>query len=738
MAATTYAALEETAERQPYKAVNPNHPRLALKHGKLFLLMDTQGEMPGDRTLGYGLFADDTRWLNRWQLSLNGAPLLLLNHSVLDGFAGRFVLSNETLPEIPAQSLLVERKLVINRGLTECLTVTNFHSEPIDVELKIDFDNDFADMFEVRGANRQKRGSLMQPVVQPDNSSVALAYLGLDSILRETFVHFLSLYPSSLSGSRAIFRFTLARHEEKSIEISITQRQVDTRAHAHACSCGHQHDAEQHVPEAQPTKTYEVEREVAAQAYDAWRQSVAQVQTDNAAFNAVLERAYQDIYLLRQESDNGRAIAAGVPWFAVPFGRDSAITALQTVQFMPELAADVLRILALHQGREHDEETAQEPGKIMHELRVGEMARMKEIAFRPYYGTVDATQLWLMLLGQYVDATGDLALARQLWPNVEAAEAYLSRSLRRGYITYGGKPGAALSNQGWKDSGNSIVYSDGALARAPIALCEAQGYLYAAWRSVASVAAKMGKKAYAANLRNKAMRLAARFRRDFWMKDKQFVALALDGDLRQCDVVSSNPGHLLGLGILDSHQEPLVAKRLMESDMFCGWGIRTLSAKEVSYQPMDYQLGSVWPHDNGFAIEGLARTGHTSKAHAVMKALFDLALAHDDLRLPELVCGFEKGNDDKPVRYPVACVPQAWAAGSVFQLLKGCLSMQPDAAGSRLHLERSALPAWLGKVCVKNLRIGASVLTVEFTRQDDGSTAVSVAQQAGPAIRLLK
>jgi len=438
--------------------------------------------------------------------------------------------------------------------------------------------------------------------------------------------------------------------------------------------------------------------------YESWRAGQARITTGSAAFNEVLEQSYRDLYLLRQTTAGRPAMAAGVPWFAVPFGRDSLVVGLQTLSLMPDMSKEVLEVLAHYQGKKTVVETAERPGAIMHELRPGEMARLGEIAFRPYYGTVDATPLWLWLFAEYVLLTGDYAFGRKLWPQVRAALQFVEREVAStGYITYGGRGDTALSNQGWKDSGNCIVYSNGQLAKGPIAVCEAQGYLYAAWYKLAKVASHLGYKSMSLNLRHQSIALKARFNRQFYMPEQAFYAIALDGAGKRCDVISSNPGHLIVTGILPHKRALEVAKRMMEPDMFSGFGVRTLSSKEIAYQPMDYQVGAVWPHDNGFLVAGLCQVGDLEGAHKILRALTDVALSQSDRRLPELFCGFERGTLQTPVPYPVACIPQLWAAGSVFHMTQSLLLVAAQA-GSASSLGGKAVPDWLQYIKVEGLR----------------------------------
>lgn len=718
MTTSELPVVQVAPDEQVYKAENPNHPRLVLKHGSVFMIADDQGFFPVGQRLGYGLYRDDTRWLNRWDVTLNGKRMFFLNGCVDEGYAGVFEFSNPRMTAfratVPEQSLIVRRDVVITDGMTDRIEVKNFHKEAVDVEIAISFDSDFADMFEVRGETRKARGWMHPCQTSFDRRQVMLGYKGLDHIERKTFINFLSLVPDEIIGKTALFRFRLERHETRVIE---------TKVMAYASN--------RDKLTALGDTSFTIERGIADARWNGWRQRVATIVTENDEFNDVVNRALSDMYILRQETPFGPCLAAGVPWFAVPFGRDDCIAALQTVPVMPDLSREVILFLAHWQGKKTDLVTDERKGKIMHELRVGEMANMHEIAFRPYYGTVDATQLWLMLISEYVKWTGDLDLVRGIWKNIQLALDFLASETSDRYLRYGGS--GALTNRGWKDSGNSIIYSDGEQAVGPIALCEPQGYLYSAWTGIATLADAIGKKRVATGLRKRAELLKANFNVDFWMAEKGFIALALDGKGRQCDVISSNPGHLLMTGILDHDKAVKVAQRMMQPDMFCGWGIYTLASSEVGFQPMDYQLGSVWPHDNGIAIVGMCGIGQSSSAHKVMRGLFDVARRQHDRRLPELFCGFEKTGSRGPTRYPVACVPQAWAAGAVFHMLAGCFNIIPDALNNRLRIVNPSVPAWLGTIEVTGLRLGKSTFDITLEPNKDGYTAVQVRRTSGDA-----
>jgi glycogen debranching enzyme len=707
---------EALGQAAPLEAANPNHSRLALKQGKHFMVLALSGMMPDATACGYGLYCDDTRYLSRWELTLNQRDLVLLSSSCEEGFTGSFVYGNPALPGLPEQSLMVRRQLVVvGDGMHEKLTVSNYRNRPAEVELTIRYAADFADMFEVRAQRRARRGQYAIPRQSRKGRRVLLGYTGLDGALMQTAIDFLGRRPDYLDAFQARFALKLGPRQSQALEVAVT-----TRYRGREARSGTSGRFDNRLAELRA-------------GYERWRAAGASISTDNATFNELLERCYRDLYMLRQPTPRGPALAAGIPWFAVAFGRDQAITAMQTLPLMPGLSREVIGVLAAYQGTGYDDYTEESPGRIMHELRLGEMARLREIPFVPYYGTVDATALWLRLLCRYVEWTWDLGLARRLWPRVRQALAYLDREIEAGggYLRYGGRGDAALTNQGWKDSGDSVMYRDGELARPPVALCEPQGYLYAAWRQLSRLAAMLGHPRVSARLARQASALKQRFNQDFWMEAPGFVALALDGQGRQCDVISSNPGHLLATAILDDARAASVAETLMGQEMFCGWGIRTLSAGERAYNPMSYHNGSVWPHDNSLAVEGLCAIGRRSSAHAVMAGLFEAARHQADLRLPELFCGFERAGSAGPVRYPVSCVPQAWAAGSMLQMLTACLGLVPDAKRKELHVVSPSLPSWLGAVTVTGLRVGDGAVDLRFVSAGDHTSCQPLTSRGG-------
>lgn len=681
-------------------------PRVVLKQSGTMLMLNPQGLMPRSPDQAFGMFADDTRGLRELDLRIDGQPLTFVSGGADSSYSASFSYDAPLLAGIKARAVTVQSGLVVHADdFFYKLALTNDSDEAVKFDLEISFGAGFEDVFEVRGSDRKLRGVSHSPHVI-DVQKVELAYVGLDAVHRSVRVEFGGGAPDVLAGHRAVYSVCLQPGERREVSMRVSYK-TDKASHE----------------TSEVDWSFDRSLSSARADFDSWMHGNAEVDTSNATLNKVIRRAVEDINMLRL---GPLGIAAGLPQFAVPFGRDSAITGLQTCWLMPQLSRNIILALASYQGTKYDAVTAEEPGKIMHELRTGEMVKNGEAPFGPYYGTVDATQLWLMLIAEYTRWSSDLALSAQLWPKIEAAVSFLRRRSRRtGFITYGGRPGEALANQCWKDSYNSIMYSDGKLAVAPIAVCEAQGYLYSAFVGVAELARKHGRSAFARRLEARAETLKLHFRRHFWMPKKGFVALALDKHHRQCDVISSNPGHLLGLGLLTPRQEKLVAKRLMKPDMFNGWFIRTLASSEVAYDESDYQRGAGWPHDNGLAAVGMRTIGQHEDAIKVFAAHVDIASAAGDFRLHELYCGNARTPDaTEPVHYKVACVPQAWAAGSILHMLRACIN--PSPSNGALKIVKPFLPDWLPSVTVSRLKLGDAEVDVRFARNSRGRTECTV------------
>jgi glycogen debranching enzyme len=689
------------------------HPRLVLKHGSHFLVMDQSANIPGCNTLGYGYYRYDTRHLSQWEMTLDDIPLSLLSSSVLEGYAGTFLYTNPQTDLVPQQTLMTQRDIVLGDALWERVILQNYHNQPLECVLKFTYQSDFADMFEVRGLNVPERGKRMVPVPGKNGRSLFLAYRALDNSLLETLIEFFGVTPDAISEGEVVLRLVLPPRGSREFQTCITTR-WDGLTTGEVRKLG-----------------YIEARRTADQKYKEWLNRATRLKTEHQVFDLATDRAYRDLYILRQPTPRGQGLSAGIPWYCAVFGRDSAITAWQIMPFLPDLARECLEVLAAYQGKATDVYRAEVPGKIMHELRLGELARTGQIPHTPYYGTVDATQLWLYVLAQYIDWSGDLDFARELWPQVKGALSFIESSLdERGYLSYIRESEKGLENQGWKDSGDSVMHTDGSLCTPPIALCEVQGYIYAAWLEIARIADLLGYYGMARKLRINAADLKHRFQRDFWMESEHFVALALDADARPATVISSNPGHLLFTGILDDDKAHAVADRIMGPELYCGWGARTLSRGTIAYNPMSYHNGSVWPHDNAIIAEGLRRLGRTEDVQRIMLSLLEVAQFEPDFRLPELFCGFERDGSYRPIEYPVSCSPQAWAAGSTLQLLKACLNLQPDACNGVIRIVEPDLPDWFGRVFVRGLRVGQAILDLSFTKHE-GISSCQVLHKSG-------
>jgi glycogen debranching enzyme len=695
----------------PFVMTDSAHPRNAVKHGSNFLVLDESGLIPSCNTLGYGYYRYDTRHLSSIEILLNDRPLSLLSSDFTKGYAAECLYTNNHSETIAQQKITVKREIVLTDVLWEKIELENFDFGPLEVDLSIRYQSDFADIFEVRGTNRPARGQRMLPT--NDASTIFLAYRGLDKVLLETVIDFKNITPTKISDGEAIFRLKLPVRKPVSLEICISTRWNQQSPRLVASS-----------------ESYKEAETIADNSYNAWREDMTTIETDLPMFNVAIENCYRDLYMLRQPTPRGLGIAAGIPWYCALFGRDTAITALQMLPFAPDLARACIDVLAAYQGEKTDIFRAERPGKILHELRVGEMVRMKEIPHDPYYGSVDATQLWLILLSEYIDWTGDVEYAHQMWPHVKLALRFLEQSTRTGYISYKKESPVGLENQGWKDSGDSVTHKNGILAEPPIALCEAQGYLYAAWIRTARLAQLLSFNQLAIKLQHRARTLKESFQRDFWMEDENFVAIALDKDLQQVQSVSSNPGHCLWSEILSPEQSMHVADRLMSNDLFSGWGIRTLSSEASSYNPLSYHNGSVWPHDNGIICAGLRKLGRTDDILRILTAMYDAMRRQSDFRLPELFCGFERADATQPIDYPVSCRPQAWAAGAIFQMLRACVNVSPDATNKRLRIVDPVLPKWLNQLRIYGLKLGQAEVDIAL-RREGGATYCSVLRKQG-------
>jgi glycogen debranching enzyme len=687
-----------------------------LKRDALFGCFDRHGDIVPWEGSGQGLYAEDTRYLSRLELRLDGARPLHLNTTVRDdGSVLAVELMNPDVQRgdriaVPKGSVHVLRRKLLRDGIChEQVRLANHGLEPVELTLELSFEADFADLFEVRGTPRQRRGVRRPPVVEA--GALVFAYEGADGRARATCVRF-DEPPTVIEPSGARYRVRLAPAEALALQWEIVpQRPGVVPAPSLAYDDARRHHEARLVVES----------------------SGCRLASSNPMLDRWLQRSASDLDMLTTALPTGPYPYAGVPWYCTTFGRDALITAHQCLWLRPELARGTLAFLASTQATERDPATDAEPGKILHEARASEMALTREVPFARYYGSVDATPLFVMLAAGYWRRSGDDEFMRGLWPHVVAAMRWIEEYGDRdgdGFVEYARESGDGLIQQGWKDSHDSVFHSDGRMAAPPIALCEVQGYAYAARTAAAGLAQMMGDEAAASRWQGQAEALRAQFLQRFWSEDLGMYAMALDGGKQRCEVASSNAGHALWAGIATPEHAARIAARLLEPDMFSGWGVRTLGTGEVRYNPMSYHNGSIWPHDNALICEGLARYGQVDAALALLGAAFDTSLHFADARLPELFCGFPRRAGEEPTRYPVACSPQAWAAGAVFGMLAGCLGLTIDAHERRVQLRSPRLPAFVDWLRVEGISVSGGAVDLLLQRYKD-SVGVEVTRREG-------
>jgi glycogen debranching enzyme len=672
----------------------------ALRHAEMFLVADELGDVSG---FGDGLFHDDTRMLSRLRVSLGNRQLSLLGSTVSqDNVLFTAHLANGSIPPLGGHAVpkevihLVRTRLLWENRLYETLRLTNYRRGEVVVPVAIDFAADFQDMFEVRGEHRKARGRMLAPVIA--ENGVDLRYAGLDGNVRNCALAF-SPAPAQLTAGRAQFLVTLPERQSVALyfEIGTERGPAPSRARMRAAIA--QARASMH----------------------AHRHSGATPRSSDRLFNRWIGQSRADLALLTAELPTGPYPYAGIPWFATPFGRDAIVTALQMLWLDPSLARGVLGFLAATQAQTTDPFTCAVPGKILHETRKGEMAALGEVPFGRYYGAVDTTPLFIVLAGAYAARTGDLAFIRTLWPALRGAMAWIDGpgdSNGDGLLDYDNGGANGLVNQGWKDSSDSVFHTDGRFPTGPIAVVEVQGYAFAALRAMATLAERLGAADPAQDWRRKAEALRREVEARFWMEDIGYYALALDGEGQPCRIRTSNPGHLLYVGLPSGERAALVTRRLMSGSLNSGWGIRTLAHDEFGFNPMSYHNGSVWPHDTALCIAGMSRYGEREPAVRLLGDMFAAAV-HFDMRLPELFCGFAREANRPPVAYPVACLPQAWASGAVFMALQAALGVTVDGWKNEIRIERPALPWGVDRIAVRNIPIGGCQADLVFDRLHD-------------------
>jgi glycogen debranching enzyme len=679
---------------------------LTLIDGKTFLSTTLAGDVMPPGAPDVGFFFDDTRFLSRLDLRVGGDRTVVLSSNTEQTYVSQIELTTgrSTLRdnyEIPENTVHIRREqLLASDQFYDYLTFENFNLHEVLLAIEITYEADFMDVFQVRGVARKQLGHYFRPVI--DRNSIMFHYCGLDGIARDSCIHF-SPAPEKVEGTTVHWRIKLPPFKQFQIQVNLAP-QVQTK----------------HCRAGRPDFTQQLRTR--REAYAAWESRSAHFNSSNSIFDQMMGTCKSDFHALQIPEGREHVIAAGIPWFATMFGRDSIIAAYQSLLLSPQLAKETLRVLARHQGKQQDDWRDEEPGKILHEFREGEMTRAGEMPFSPYYGSIDATPLWLILLSETFNWTADEQLVRDMLPHAYRALEWIEKYGDLdgdGFVEYQRRSPRGLANQGWKDSWDAILHRDGETAKAPIALSEVQGYVYEAKYRLASLLRAFGDTKTADKLKKEAADLAKSFEKSFWMPGRSFYALALDGGKRQVQVIASNPGHLLFTRMIAQERARAVCERFMRPDMFSGWGWRTLSQEERVFNPLSYHRGSVWPHDNSIVAHGMALYELREPANRIFDALFCAALNFRDYRLPELFCGIERREFDEPVQYPVSCSPQAWASGAIFLLLTSVLGIRPSAPRKELNIVSPTLPPFLEQLNIRNLQIGGSHVDLDFTRRGD-------------------
>lgn len=728
------ATLATMAPPEEPKVAYPNPPAssiepIALIRGTTFFAATRHGDLTPPGAPQIGLFHNDTRFLSHLELRVNGQQPIALSSTTVDADNSRVELTvrGGTVPgenlDLPVNTIYVHREqLLDSTRFYDVLELQSFHNQDASLTIELRFAADFMDIFQVRGLLRGKSGQYFRPEVEP--AKVRFVYEGLDNRTRVTEVCF-DPAPQKMEGNRAVWNRRLGPNGRSRISTTVSMWVSDEAKGGDRYS----------LPS--PPTFEEIHQRSAMQNAD-WRQSCTHFRSDNKIFDVLMHASTEDFYSLRMPEPAGTAVAAGVPWFAALFGRDSLLSSYETLILDPELACGTLRVLASYQGQEKNDERDEDPGKILHERRSGEMTATNEVAFGRSYGSVDSTPLFLILAQEYYRWTADKALILELKDSLKAAAKWIldyGDLDEDGLIEYCRRNPKGLFNQGWKDSADANRHADGRIAQPPVALVEVQGYCARALTATAELMKVIGSEEFGNRALARARGLRRLIEERFWLEERGFYAMALDREKNPLRVDSSNPGHLMFARAISNERASLISKRLLSDGLFSGWGIRTLSSAERYYNPMSYHCGSVWPHDNAIIGYGMALYGLHGQASEIFQALFDAALHFRDYRLPELFCGVERTSKGEPVHYPVSCSPQAWAAGAPFLLLTGLLGLRPSAEHEELAIVDPHLPPFLGRLRIDNLRVGSSRLSLEFEREGQ-RTHCNVADVRGKAMKV--
>ncbi len=707
----------------PFVVTEVPRKTLIIKEGEYFLYTFEDGEMRAGNQAGLGLYYRDTRYLSVWETRMEGCRPMLLTASSDEDYLSYIHLCNpdieaEGVVVVPQNSINIRKTRLIHAGLRENILIRNYHIEKVVFTLSIKLGADYSDIFEVRGMKRANRGTSHNPKTR--GNKLIFSYRGLDEMERSTVVEF-ATKPNRLDLGRyqaeLHYDLVLEPYEVQALEFNIFP-----------------------LEEGQDPVggDFDVLRRELSASYEDWMSGSTRIISDNQIFNLLMRQVMKDLRALHTRTQYGHVMVGGIPWYVAPFGRDALITGFQMLMVKPEVARDALRFLARFQGNEVNDWRDEQPGKILHEIRQGEMARCREIPHSPYYGTVDATPLFIILATEYVKWTNDVALFHELEPNLMAALRWMDRYGDLdgdGFLEFIRRSPGGLSNQYWKDSWDSLRHRDGSIPEPPIATVETQAYAFYAKRRLGAILQELGRIQEGAELLRQSERMRQRFEETFWDEDAQFYILGLDGAKQPLPVISSNAGHALFTGLPAPERARKVIDRLLAPDMFSGWGIRSLSEDATYFNPMSYHNGTIWPHDNAIILRGMKRYGETEGVLRVINSLFEAATSMDYMRMPELFCGFSRARLDYPVIYPVACSPQAWSAAAIFLMVQTMLGISADAPQGVLYVNRPSLPNWLTRVEIRDMAVGNARIDLLFRREEEG-TNFSVLRKA-PGIRVV-
>jgi len=695
-----------------HKKVEDIADSLVIREGNVTLVTEQSGNIPVGNHHGYGLYHNDCRFLSGYVVKMNDRRLTKILSSDEQEFAATIIMTNRPFMDqsgrtIEKDTLSIRRERIVAGLIRETINITNYNHFDVTTELSFEFETDFLDMFTIRGMTDGRDGELEPPKVQ--EGVIVSTYHGKDGHQRTTKFKF-DPSPDHIDG--LFCRFALDLKARSDLEIRL-----------------HIYIEDRHKDKEFKSDPLHIDERVRriSKSYQKIMDCCRSIDTDNQIFNGIFERSLSDLRLLNMSMHDLVFHSAGVPWYDALFGRDAIISSIQGMPFELDIPRSTLKLLAMYQADKHSDWRDSEPGKILHELRLGEKSNLDQVPFNPYYGSVDSTALFLILLAEYVDWTGDMGFFQELLNNVYRALEWVEKYSDPGdlgFVSYHKRSEHGLDNQGWKDSYDSISHSDGSLAKPPIALAEVQGYTYMAKIRMADLLDRAGDKDNPARLRREAEALKRDFNRRFWMEDKGYYAQAIDGE-GICDVISSNPLHGLWTGIIENSRAKKIVDRAFEPDMFSGWGIRTLSSDEKQYNPLGYHNGTVWPFDNSIIAMGLCKYGFKDRLIELFTSMYDASRHYQQYRLPELLGGYPRKGYDIPVKYPVACSPQAWSSGSIIYMLTAALGLEPHAVEHELYLIKPILPPWLKTVQIKDIKVGEGSTKIDFQRPEN-STLINV------------